>query len=429
MPDKEGPATPSSTSPYSPRLMTTQLVVGHGVLARLQRIDNRWAPEVRSRGESTIRRHPSPARGTSGAPGRWRPSGCGRINHPPPPASPCPHMPTTISTHRHASAAVCKCHAALAARFDLVHLILDVPERVELALVNHLVTPQDPNVGRGPHHAVNHLATSHLADGADLEGLQHVGRAGERAERLVGRRPDVGGHERADVVEQIVHDRVLLDLDVALLSRLARRSGGHGIEAEDQGVRDRRKHHVLGRDGAGARAQHPRLDAEQVVGHLELLQAGAERLCRALHVRLDHQVNHLDRQLGGRARQEGVAVGGRPRCEEPRRPRVPLELLPHLGDLARLGLVGCDDEGVAGSGQPAQADELYGNRRAGLLDRLAARVLQSADATPLRAGNHNVAQPERALLDERGGYDALAELLPRLHHNSLCHPVGVGLEV
>ena len=86
-------------------------------------------------------------------------------------------------------------------------------------------------------------------------------------------------------------------------------------------------------------------------------------------------------------------------------------------------------EDVAGLGQALEADDLDRRRRLGLLDALAGGIVQRADAAPRATDADDLADCERAGLDEDGGHVAAALVDLRLDDRPDRLAVRVGLEV
>ena len=75
------------------------------------------------------------------------------------------------------------------------------------------------------------------------------------------------------------------------------------------------------------------------------------------------------------------------------------------------------------SGTPWKPSTSTGSRRAGVLHLLAVVVDQGADAAPLGAGDDDVADLERAALDEHGRDRAAAAVELGLDHDAFGRPV------
>ncbi len=109
--------------------------------------------------------------------------------------------------------------------------------------------------------------------------------------------------------------------------------------------------------------------------------------------------------------------------------RFALEPLPLLRDLARLDGIGDHREGVAGSRHALEPQDLYRNRRTGLLHRLAPLVVQRAHAAGEFPADEVVADPEGALLLQDRGQRALARVEGGLEHRAVALAIGIGLEI
>ena len=138
--------------------------------------------------------------------------------------------------------------------------------------------------------------------------------------------------------------------------------------------------------------------ARDLVG-AERLERLGDRLDRALHVALDDQREDLLAGAPGAGSSSARASRGR-RSGGPR--LVALLAGAIVGDLAGAGLALDHREAVAGLGRALEAEHLDRRRRAGFLDLLAVIVDQRADAAPVGAGDDDVADPERAALDQDG---------------------------
>ena len=100
-----------------------------------------------------------------------------------------------------------------------------------------------------------------------------------------------------------------------------------------------------------------------------------------------------------------------------------------LGDLARAALALDHDQGIAGIGHAVEPERLDRHRRAGALDVLAAVVDQRPHAAPLAAADDDVADLERAALDQHGRDHAAAAVELGLDHRALRRAVGVGAQL
>ncbi len=158
---------------------------------------------------------------------------------------------------------------------------------------------------------------------------------------------------------------------------------------------------------------------------LELLELRDGGLDRALDVALDDQRELLDLALGAEDAGPGRLVLGR--AEEL---LDPLALLALAGELARHA-IGLDHAALlAGGGRAVEAEDLDGDGRAGLLDRVAVVVEHRPDPAPGGAGDERVAGVERAPLDEHRRHRAAADVEPRLDDRArgLGRPVRLQLQ-
>ena len=121
----------------------------------------------------------------------------------------------------------------------------------------------------------------------------------------------------------------------------------------------------------------------------------ADGLDRALHVGLDDELE-LELIGLGEARREGLERDARVLRDE----RLRRLLAPRLGDL--LGRLRVLDgvHRIAGARHVGQAEHLDRRRRAGLGDGAAVLVGHRADLAPSAAGEDDVADAQRAVLDE-----------------------------
>ena len=100
-----------------------------------------------------------------------------------------------------------------------------------------------------------------------------------------------------------------------------------------------------------------------------------------------------------------------------------------LGQFAGAGFVLDHGQHVARIGGAVEAQDLHRLGGARLADLFIALIDQSAHATPLAAGHHDVAALERAALDQHGGDRAPALVELGFDDHALGRAVGVGLEV
>src|ERR1700722_6749638 len=132
--------------------------------------------------------------------------------------------------------------AALEARRDLAHIVLEAAQRVDGALPNDGALAQEADLRAAGDLAVAHVTPGHGADPGHPEHLAHLGLA--RDDLLVDRR-EQSEHGRLDVLEQLVDDLVGPDLDVGRLGQLTRALVGAHVDPDDGGIGGGRELHVV----------------------------------------------------------------------------------------------------------------------------------------------------------------------------------------
>ena len=173
-----------------------------------------------------------------------------------------------------------------------------------------------------------------------------------------------------------------MDLDALALGELSRLCGRAHVEADDQRVRGRREVDVV-LDPADALVD----DADAHLGVLDLLQLGDRRLDRALHVALENEVRVLD---GAGLQLRSCSSDGPP--PRGRRQLLPPEpLTAHLRTLTRVALVLDDATELARGRRVVEPEDLDGLARLGLLDLLAAEVVERV--TRPQASSAMIASP------------------------------------
>ena len=140
-----------------------------------------------------------------------------------------------------------------------------------------------------------------------------------------------------------------------------------------------------------------------------------ERFRRTALVRLDEDVE--------RARAAGADCAMKSSSVTPPRVaatalRFAIETLAALRDFARRRGVLDDEQLIARHRHALEAEDLHRNRRARLLDRLAALVEQRAHAARVHAADEVVADLERAVLHEHRGDRTLARIELRFDDGS-----------
>ncbi len=207
-----------------------------------------------------------------------------------------------------------------------------------------------------------------------------------------------------------------------MLGGFARLLVGADIEADDGRARGFRQRHVGFVDAADAGMDDPRGD---FLG-AELVERADDRLDRALHVALDHQRELLAArglELGHHL-LERAAQSGRARDQH-------LALLPRpvRRHFAGTPLGVHHPEPIAGFRRAAEAEHLDRGGRACGFDRGSGIADQRPHAPPLGAGDHDVAEPQRAALHQHGRDRPAAAIELRLDHGALGGTVRIGPEV
>ena len=106
-------------------------------------------------------------------------------------------------------------HAAFLAGHDLARVVLEPLELRQLALMDHNVVANEPDVGAALDDAVGDAAAGDVADLRDLEDFEDRGVA---EHGLAQRRRKQAGHRLLHVVDQVVDDRVVADFDAVALA-------------------------------------------------------------------------------------------------------------------------------------------------------------------------------------------------------------------
>ena len=109
--------------------------------------------------------------------------------------------------------------------------------------------------------------------------------------------------------------------------------------------------------------------------------------------------------------------------------RFAIETLAPLRDFARRRRVFDDEQLIARHRHALEAEDLHRNRRAGLLDRLAALVEQRAHAAGVHAADEVVADLERAALHEHRRDGTLARIELRFDDRAGRATIRIRLEV
>src|SRR3954467_14648443 len=148
-------------------------------------------------------------------------------------------------------------HAALEARLDIAHVVLESLERVDLAGVDDHVVAQHPHLGASLDHAFLNVAAGDRADLRDAEYLAHLDHTEHRF-LLLGR--EHAGERGLHLFDRVVDDVVVAHLDAGGLDQLSGGGVGAGVEADDHGARGHRQVVVRLGNAADAGVHHAYLD-------------------------------------------------------------------------------------------------------------------------------------------------------------------------
>ena len=108
---------------------------------------------------------------------------------------------------------------------------------------------------------------------------------------------------------------------------------------------------------------------------------------------------------------------------------LPGARLPELGDLPRPALVLDHHDLIARQGRAAEPENLDGHRRPCGLGGSAVVAVHRPHPAPLRTGDDDIANAERAALDQHGGHCAAAPVHLGLDHDALGSAIRVGGEL
>ena len=286
-----------------------------------------------------------------------------------------------------------------------------------MALVEHDAVTHNAHLGVAADGAVLHIAARNSARARDLEHLAHLGVA-EHDFLELGLEHAL--HGLLHLLDAVVDDAVHAHIHALLMRGVGRRAVRTHVEADDDRARSGSQHDVGLVDRADCAVDD--LDAHLVVR--ELLERRAQRLDRALYVRLDDDVQFLHLALlnGGEQVVERDLV-------EQLVALFLLLVLALLDQLARHLLVVYRVEDVARARHLGQTDDLNRDRRAGLLDLSAIVVGHGAHAADRRARDNRIAGMQRAVLHEQGRNRAAALIQLGLDDRAVRLAVRVGLEV
>src|SRR5918994_211087 len=309
--------------------------------------------------------------------------------------------------------------AALEPGGDLAHVLRSAPERLDRPVVDDRAVADQAGLGAARDAALGDVAAGDRADargaedGADLDGPDALLDLLRREHAL---------HGVAELVDRAVDHGVGPDLDALAVRDLAGVADRADVEAEHDRVGGRREHDVGLRDAAHAGEDHLHLD----LGLRELGDLVLERLERARHVGLEHQVEVLQQPAPGvlEDRRQGARALGAPGLGLRLQARGAL-----ARELAGLAVVLHHAHVLAGLGHGVEAEHLDRLGRRRVLDLAAAVVVQRADAAPVRAGDDRVADPEGAAVDQHGDDRAAARVELGLDHHARRLDVRIGPEL
>src|SRR4051812_43183986 len=309
--------------------------------------------------------------------------------------------------------------AALVAFLDLADVVLEAPQRADPAGVDDASVAHQAHGGAAADRAVGDVGAGDRADARGAERLTYLGGADGLLD-LLGREQAL--HGVAQLLDDLVDDRVEPDLDALAVGDLAGLADRAHVEADDHGVGGRGQHDVVLGDAADALADERHLD-------LLLRQPSdlvGKRLQRARDVGLDDQ-----RQLGQVALlSAGEDVLQRKLDALAAGERLGLQAVGAIaGEGARLALVRDDAHVLAGLGNAVEAEQLDRLARRGLLDALPAEVVHCAHAAPVGPGHQRVADLQRAAHDQHRHDGPAARVELRLDDRARRLGIRVGLQL
>src|SRR5688572_5199194 len=304
---------------------------------------------------------------------------------------------------------VLQADAALEPGLDLAHVVLEAPQRGDLAFEYHDVVAEQPclRLAGSRNAAIGDHAPGDRPDLRYLEDLAHFGAADSH---FFERRLEETGHALLDLLGDVVDHRVHADIDLLALGHVLRVAIGPYVEADDDGVRGRGEQHVRLVDSADARADDANLDLLV----RQLGQRIGQHFSGALHVGLDDERKFLDAAFGDllleRFEREAAALGAE---------RAFLRLrLTERRNLARLRGIGDGLERIPRLRQAGQAEHFHWRRRSGRLRRTSAIVDECADSADHRASNEVVPDAERAVLHQHSRHRTASAIQLGLEHRT-----------
>src|SRR6266404_1586843 len=274
---------------------------------------------------------------------------------------------------------------------DFVDFILEPAQGLGDALVNDFLAPAKADLAFDNAAAGHHAA----GDGRAFGQLKNLADLGHADGDVFEDRFEQTGHTFFDLIDQLVNDRVELDLDAFVFGFVGHAAVHAGVKAEDDRGRSRGKGHVGFGDGADGAVD----DFEGDFVGLDFFESFDNRFDRALGIGFDDDFEGLGAgggEMGEKVFEGDFGAGG---------------LLaqgfslqrPLLGKVARGFFVDDDAEFEAGFGHAVKPQNFDGDRGAGFLKAFAFLADQGAHAAVVLAADHDVADAQGAFANQHGG--------------------------
>ncbi|CEE73405.1 membrane hypothetical protein [Xanthomonas citri pv. citri] len=298
-----------------------------------------------------------------------------------------------------------------------VDVFLEATQRFQLAFEHHDAVAEHAD----RLAALDHAFDDHAAcNRAELRAAEHIAHLCDTDDLFADFHAEQTGGHLLHLIDHVIDDREVTQVDPVGLDDLARRGIRTHVEADDRRLGSSGRIRVGFGDAAHAGVDH--VDADVLVGqrHQRLL----ERFHRALHVGLDHQVQHLLAFALAHLGQDVFHAVGR-RGNQTRLAALGFALLRHV-----LGqtLVVDDHEVVASFRHAGQTQDLHRNRRARRGRLMAGFVEQRTHATVLDAAHQIVATLQRTLLHQHRRNRAAALVQRGFDDGTAGAALGHGLE-
>ena len=146
--------------------------------------------------------------------------------------------------------------------------------------MDHHTIPDNARHGVAPHDAFPHVASRHRADARDAENRPHL-RTPKRF--FVVRGSQQSEHRLLDVGNRLIDNRIETNVNLFLFGQFGGLRNRTNVEADDDGVRGRRKHDIRLRNAA-------RRTVDETQANFLTLQLGEgvpQRLNRAMNIALN----------------------------------------------------------------------------------------------------------------------------------------------